>query len=65
MSVFNKIRCTLSGKSQVSGQVQLKVNYCLNYFHALFQRIFTMRLPNGKKICIYILRSFLIKIKCE
>lgn len=62
MSVFNKIRCTLSGKSQVSGQVQLKVNYCLNYFHALFQRIFTVRLQKKKA---HVLRSFLIKIKCE
>lgn len=31
MSVFNEIRTTLSGKSLVSVQVLLKVNYCLKY----------------------------------
>lgn len=36
MSVFNEIRLALSGKSQVSVQVLLKVNYCFKYSYALF-----------------------------
>lgn len=34
MSVFNEIRRVLSGKSPVSVQVLLKVNYCLKYSYA-------------------------------
>lgn len=34
-SVFNKIRCAMSGRSQVSVKVLLKVNYCLKYSYTV------------------------------